>query len=121
MPVGFSVERLRRRRELYNKLDARCDALGARSGRDPFADQRELADSLLLSGRVARVFDIQREDPRVRDPYGRHMFGQSLLLARRLVQAGVPIVQANMGRVQNWDTHSGNFKRLKQLLLPPLD
>jgi uncharacterized protein (DUF1501 family) len=49
------------------------------------------------------------------------MFGQSLLLARRLVQAGVPIVQVNMGRVQTWDTHSGNFKALKERLLPPTD
>jgi uncharacterized protein (DUF1501 family) len=57
----------------------------------------------------------------VRDRYGRHLFGQSLLLARRLVQAGVPIVQANMGRVQNWDSHSDIFRRLKQDLLPPLD
>ena len=43
------------------------------------------------------------------------------LLARRLVQAGVPVVQANMGRVQNWDTHGDNFRRLKNQLLPPLD
>ena len=57
----------------------------------------------------------------MRDRYGRHMFGQSLLLARRLVEAGVPVVQVNMGRVQTWDTHSGNFKSLKGRLLPPLD
>ena len=49
------------------------------------------------------------------------MFGQSLLLARRLVQAGVPVVQANMGKVQNWDSHSNNFGRLKKDLLPPTD
>ena len=49
------------------------------------------------------------------------MYGQSLLLARRLVGAGVPIVQVNMGRVQTWDTHSGNFKSLKDRLLPPTD
>ena len=76
---------------------------------------------MLLSGKVARAFDLDKEDPKVRDRYGRHMFGQSLLLARRLVEAGVPIVQANMGRVQNWDTHCGNFRRLKDELLPPLD
>jgi uncharacterized protein (DUF1501 family) len=64
---------------------------------------------------------MNREDPRMRDRYGRHSFGQSLLLARRLVQAGVPIVQVNMGRVQNWDTHTANFKSLKSRLLPPLD
>ena len=64
----------------------------------------------------------KREDPKVRDRYGRHMFGQSLLLARRLVQAGVPIVQVNMGRVQNWDTHSGNFKSAQgPCCLPPTD
>ena len=52
---------------------------------------------------------MDREPAAVRDRYGRHAFGQSLLLARRLVQAGVPVVQANMGRVQNWDTHGDNF------------
>ena len=63
---------------------------------------------MLTSGRVKRAFDIDREDPKTRDRYGRHMFGQSLLLARRLVQAGVPIVQANMGHMNNWDTHTNN-------------
>src|SRR5436309_5806703 len=85
------------------------------------AEQRELAYSMLLSGKVARAFDIHREDPKTRDRYGRNLFGQSLLLARRLVEAGVAVVQVNMGRVQNWDTHSANFRRLKNELLPPLD
>ena len=89
--------------------------------KDPFAAQIERAYSLLLSGKVARAFDLSREDPRVRDRYGRHTYGQSLLLATRLVAAGVPIVQVNMGRVQTWDTHSGNFKSLKNRLLPPTD
>src|SRR6185437_11391249 len=62
-----------------------------------------------------------REPPAVRDRYGRHSFGQSLLLARRLVQAGVSVVQANMGRVQNWDNHGAIFPTLKNRLLPPLD
>ena len=64
---------------------------------------------------------MDREPDRMRDRYGRHPFGQSLLLARRLVQAGVPVVQANMGHVQNWDTHGDIFSRLKNDLLPPLD
>jgi hypothetical protein len=121
LPVGFSVERLQQRRDLLSELGARREELGKTGAKDPFADQRELAYSLLLSGKVARAFEIEREDPKVRDRYGRHMFGQSILLARRLVQAGVPIVQANMGRVQSWDTHSANFKNLKNRLLPPLD
>ena len=50
-----------------------------------------------------------------------NLFGQSLLLARRLVQRGIPIVQANMGIVQSWDTHADNWGRLKNQLLPRLD
>ena len=123
-PVGFSVERMNRRRELLDELAGPARYPPGRLAsidKDPMAEQRELAYSMLLSGKVARAFDIGREDPKTRDRYGRNMFGQSILLARRLVEAGVPIVQANMGRVQNWDTHSGNFKRLKGELLPPLD
>jgi hypothetical protein len=122
-PIGFSIERMNRRRELLDEMLASRDALSAANStaRDPMFEQRELAYSMLLSGKVARAFDIHSEDPKTRDRYGRNMFGQSILLAKRLTDAGVPIVQANMGRVQNWDTHSGNFKRLKGELLPPLD
>ncbi len=120
-PVGFSVERMGHRRDLLGELSRQQDQIAAVVAKDPMAEQRELAYSLLLSGKVAQAFDLDREDPHSRDKYGRHLFGQSILLARRLVEAGVPIVQANMGRVQNWDTHSGNFKRLKSELLPPLD
>jgi hypothetical protein len=121
LPTGFGVERLQRRRELFEEIATRRDRPGPSPAKDPLDAQRDLAYSLLLSGRVARAFELEREDPRVRDRYGRHTFGQSLLLARRLVQAGVPIVQVNMGRVQTWDTHSGNFKALKERLLPPTD
>jgi hypothetical protein len=70
---------------------------------------------------VAEAFRLDREPDRVRDRYGRNQFGQSLLLARRLVRAGVPLVQANMGIVQSWDTHVDNWGRLKTRLLPWLD
>ena len=76
---------------------------------------------MLCNGKVGRALDLDREDPRLVDRYGRHLFGQSLLIARRLVEAGVPIVQATMGIVQTWDTHVANFPRLKNDLLPPLD
>src|SRR5581483_4709119 len=90
-------------------------------GEDPFRRHQERAFELLSSGRVATAFRLEREPDRVRDRYGRNQFGQSLLLARRLVQAGVPIVQANMGIVQSWDTHVDNWVRLKGRLLPWLD
>jgi hypothetical protein len=128
LPDGFSVERLDRRKNLLDEISGHQDlwgrpaeSSGGPRARDTLSGQREVALRLLLSGKVARAFELQREDPRTRDRYGRHMFGQSLLLARRLVQAGVPVVQVNMGKVQTWDTHSGNFKSLKGRLLPPTD
>ncbi|WP_165069082.1 DUF1501 domain-containing protein [Paludisphaera rhizosphaerae] len=120
LPVGFSVERLERRQALLDRVNAEMLAR-TDVGRDPMSDQRARAMSLLLSGRVSAAFDLDQEDAITRDRYGRHMFGQSLLLARRLVEAGVPIVQVNLGRVQQWDTHSANFKNLKNNLLPPTD
>jgi hypothetical protein len=123
LPAGLTIERLNQRKSLFERLAAWRDQppTTADSASDPFADQLDRAYSLLLSGKVAKAFDLSREDPRLRDRYGRHMYGQSLLLARRLVSAGVPIVQVNMGRVQTWDTHAGNFKALKDRLLPPTD
>lgn len=109
---------------MFDELSARRDALGAiseSSGSDSYSAQRDLAYSLLLSGQVAKAFELDREDPKTRDRYGRHTYGQSLLLAKRLVQAGVPIVQVNMGRVQTWDQHSNLFKTYKDRLLPPTD
>jgi uncharacterized protein (DUF1501 family) len=76
---------------------------------------------MLTGSAIGQAFAIDREPASVRDRYGRHMFGQSLLLARRLVQHGVPVVQANMGHMNNWDTHNNNFTQLKDRLLPPLD
>ena len=64
---------------------------------------------------------MSREPDKTRDSYGRNQFGQSLLLARRLIEAGVPIVQANMGIVQTWDTHTDNWGKLQNRLLPWLD
>ena len=123
LPPGFSVERIESRQTLLAEFEVRRDALQGRTrhGSDPMAEQRQRAMSLLLSGKVSGAFDLSKEDPLIRDRYGRHMFGQSLLLARRLVEAGVPIVQVNMGRAQTWDTHSANFKSLKERLLPPTD
>jgi hypothetical protein len=123
LPDGLSVERMDGRKSLLDQLGSQLESRIRTAGEtpDPFAAQFDRAYSLLLSGKVARAFDLDREDPRLRDRYGRHMFGQSLLLARRLAAAGVPVVQVNLGRVQSWDTHNANFKSLKGRLLPPAD
>jgi uncharacterized protein (DUF1501 family) len=118
---GLEVARLNDRRALLAQVDRQQTRLAQAAEARRLADQQRLAFSVLTSGRVARAFEIDQEPAPVRDRYGRHAFGQSLLLARRLVQAGVRVVQANMGHVQNWDTHGNNFRRLRSDLLPPLD
>ena len=82
---------------------------------------QKLAFNMLSSSRLAQAFELHREPDGVRDRYGRTTDGQSLLAARRLIEAGVPIVQVNIGRVQNWDNHGDIFPTLKNRLLPPLD
>jgi hypothetical protein len=114
LPDGLDPNRLHRRRHLL--LQGSATPAG-----DPFLDQQDAALALLCNGRVGRALDLDREDPRLVDRYGRHSFGQTLLIARRLIEVGVPIVQASMGIVQTWDTHVANFPRLKDGLLPPLD
>ena len=114
LPDGLDVARLHMRRHLLGQTSQSLPG-------DTFADQQDAALALLGNDRVGRALDLTREDPRTADRYGHHLFGRSLLMARRLVQVGVPIVQATMGIVQTWDTHVGNFPRLKNDLIPPLD
>jgi uncharacterized protein (DUF1501 family) len=85
------------------------------------SDQQHRALGILTSSKVAQAFAIEREPIEVRERYGRHAFGQSMLLGRRLVEAGVRVVQVNLGRVQNWDNHGDIFPTLKNRLLPPTD
>ncbi len=118
LPQDVSPSRLVSRHELTSILE-RQNPMGGRAA--GFGEQQELAFSLLTSARVTKAFDIQSEPPETRDRYGRNKFGQSLLLSRRLVEAGVPMVQAAMGIVQTWDTHTDNWGRLKNTLLPQLD
>ena len=120
MREGMTPDRIVSRRGLLDQLNR--GPSGPLSGdADGFRDQREIAYQLLTSGRVVEAFEIGRESDETRERYGRNKFGQSLLLARRLVEVGVPIVQATMGIVQTWDTHVDNWGRLKNTLLPQLD
>ncbi len=114
LPAGLDPERLHHRRHLLSQATTT-------SPDDAFSDQQDAAIAMLCNGKVGQALDLDREDPRLIDRYGRHLYGRSLLMARRLVESGVPIVQATMGIVQTWDTHVANFPRLKNDLLPPLD
>jgi len=120
LPADVSSPRLLSRRSLLDTVNS-----GTASVTTPrvkaIGEQYDVAFQLLSSDKVAKAFQIQEESDETRERYGRHKFGQSLLLARRLVEAGVPMVQAAMGIVQTWDTHVDNWGRLKNDLLPPLD
>ena len=121
LPAGLSVTHMRDRMELLTSINTAQQELLQVSETRRLSQQQQKAAEVLSTGAVAEAFDLSREPEKTRDRYGRHSFGQSLLLARRLAQAGVKLIQANMGRVQNWDSHENNFKRLKNDLLPPLD
>ena len=121
LPVGVSVDVLGHRRELLAQFNAQSANFDRVRSVVEFQNYQDQAVSILTASDIGRAFAIDQEPAAVRDNYGRHQFGQSLLLSRRLVQAGVPIVQANMGTMNNWDTHNNNFTQLKDRLLPPLD
>jgi hypothetical protein len=86
-----------------------------------FEVNNDKAFALVGSPAVRAAFDLSREDPRLRDRYGRHTWGQSHLLARRLVEAGVRFVTTVNGPSIVWDTHNDNFRQLKNRLVPPME
>ncbi len=119
-------ERSDRRQALLRDLDKQVRSLD-KLQREAFNAHYERAFALLSSSRVASAFDLTREPPAVRERYGMNIHGQSVLQARRLVEAGVPLVTVywqNDG-ITNvsvyWDTHSRNFIDLKTRLCPTTD
>ncbi len=77
--------------------------------------------AMLTSAKMRQAFDVTRAEPKVQDRYGRNSFGWSLLMARRLIEAGVNMVQVNLGNNETWDTHGEAFPHLKDKLFPPTD
>jgi hypothetical protein len=123
LPEGLTPARLDTRAGLLAALDSQRRAL-RQAADSPFPahdEARRRATEMLASPACRDAFDLSREDPRLRDRYGRTLMGQGLLLGRRLVEAGVPLVQVNLGESNVWDTHENNFGRLKGVLLPPFD
>ncbi|MBM3728375.1 MAG: DUF1501 domain-containing protein [Acidobacteria bacterium] len=118
-PKGVDAERMGSRLAMLEKLDR-----WQRSGEARLPVLKEVdsyyekAFSLVTSPRVKKAFQLEEESAKLRDAYGRTMFGQSCLLARRLVEAGVRYVTVGM---PGWDTHTDNFRDMKNKLLPVLD
>jgi hypothetical protein len=121
-PDRLTLARLMRRRDMVKSLDEFAHdvpATALTTSRDQFADQ---AYSLLTSGATQAAFRMNEESDAVREKYGRTTLGQSCLLARRLVEAGVSFVTVNdRGMAAGWDTHQQNFPSIKNNLAPPMD
>ncbi|MCE9637507.1 MAG: DUF1501 domain-containing protein [Planctomycetes bacterium] len=113
---GISDERQKDRRELLHKLDALGHALPKSPGLEALDRCEDKAYDMIL-GDAGRVFDLSEEKDPVRDSYGRTTFGQSCLVARRLVETGVPYVTIHVG---GWDTHKQHFETMRRRL-PDLD
>lgn len=120
MREGVPTGRLQSRRQLLDAFNSSHATLTGLET-DALREQQATAFRLLTSGKLTEAFEMTRESDETRDRYGRNKFGQSLLLSKRLIEAGVPVVQATMGIVQTWDTHVDNWGRLKNTLLPQLD
>jgi hypothetical protein len=119
-------QRLGDREALRKRLDRGPSKPAANPAIGDLGRYRQRALALLTSDQTRRAFDLGREPQRLRERYGRHRYGQSLLLARRLVESGVRLVTVYWGgKVNNpnphWDTHFDNNRRLKEELLPPFD
>jgi Protein of unknown function (DUF1501) len=118
LPDGMSASRLSGRLSLLGQLDRAADYV-ERELDERYDFLRQSAFDLVVDGRVREALDLQNEPQSSRDRYGKTRIGQSLLLARRLVEAGVRFVAYNAFN-QEWDTH-GDLKRRYQQIVPPVD
>ena len=122
LPEGISIDRLRDRREVLSRLSATA-RLGEKIAavRDMDAYQQRAVD-LLASPATRQALAVTEEPSETRERYGRDQYGQSVLLARRLVEAGVRFVTVYYSAgIGGWDTHKDNFKTLKGSRLPHTD
>ena len=118
---GLDSRRFDGRLALLENLDQQKRALEQSAGVEQYDRQRQSVISLLASGDIRRALDVTKVDEKSQDRYGRNSFGWSLLMTFRLVQAGVNLVQVNLGNNEAWDTHGDAFWRLREKLLPPTD
>ena len=120
LDADMTPARLGERRSLLGRLDGAARRAGDAIPADHGVNQGN-AFSMMTSPEVRKAFDLSQEPTRVRDRYGRHRWGQSHLLARRLVEAGVRFVTTMNGASIIWDTHKDNFGRMKNTLVPPME
>lgn len=123
LPPNVDLARFQARKDLEASLEASSPSMPKTSRLGDVDRFQQRAYDLITSPVAQRAFQIDREDPRTRDRYGRNIYGQSVLLARRLIEAGTRVVSLSWAPDANatWDTHAQNFHSLKNTLLPQLD
>lgn len=129
LATEMTIDRLNDRQGLLQQIDAERFRVEQQGKMGTFNRQQERAWSLLTSSRVRDAFDIEQVDPKIRERYTPTLFGQSALIARRLVEAGVRFVNVTWDcywerlklQLHCWDTHSSNFTLLRNYNLPYLD
>lgn len=121
MLEGVAGDRFASRRKLLDAIDNTVRHADERQVQG-LAGLYERAFGLLGSAKTQAAFNLKSESPALREAYGRTPFGQRLLLARRLVEADVPLITLNWSKLnaQEWDTHAKNYPRLRKML-PPFD
>jgi uncharacterized protein (DUF1501 family) len=115
------TQRFDNRLALLQSIDQQRQALEQSAQVEKYDLQRESAISVLASHEIRRALDVTEADAKTQERYGRNSFGWSLLMACRLVEAGVNLVQVNLGNNEAWDTHGDAFWRLRERLFPPTD
>src|SRR5262249_7067907 len=121
LPEGVLGSRQHERMSLLSLVEQQQRLLDEGAAVAKYDRIRQSAVSLLTNPQVRHAFDVRRADPRTLARYGNNSFGWSLLMPRRLVEAGVNLVQVNLGNFGSWDLHGNNFHCLKQYLFPPTD
>ena len=128
LQADISSARFADRRSLLDQVNRKLENAQNSASMQRWGKLKEKAISLLQSDDSKRAFAIDSESVSTRERYGRNRFGQSVLLARRLVESGVSLVQVNWTRWETddnvapaWDTHAKNSQRLKEALMPPMD
>ena len=127
LPDEIPAMRFERRKALLGQVDRHFAAVDRAGPPEAFSRHAQKAMDLLHSTAARKAFDLSSEPVAVRDRYGRSRFAQSILLARRLVEVGVSLVQVNWTRIANrpnqggWDTHNSHSAALKDFLMPMMD
>jgi hypothetical protein len=121
LPEGVLAPRFRERMDLLEIVEGQRKQLEVRASEAGYDRARQAALSVMADPKVRQAFDVRKADPKILERYGDNSFGWSLLMARRLVELGVSMVQVNLGNFGSWDLHGNNFPLLKNYLFPPTD